>query len=295
MCSRILLGVAALLISVSPGEACSIPVFRYALERWGLGPYEVIVYHKGALDGDGEAVVKKINDTKANVHVTTVDLAGKVEPALAKWWDKYGDKNKLPYVLLRAHDGADLEAPVWSGPLTKDHLKAVLDSPVRQQMLQHLTKGESAVFLLLTSGNAKADEEAEKLLDEQLGILQKKVKLPEQDADGPQMKLGLPLRVGFKVLKISRNDPAEAAFVHMLLRCDEEILKVDEPIAFPVFGRGRMLCSLHGKDLNATQLANVVRFLCGACSCQVKELNPGVDLLLTGDWVDILEKIGGPK
>jgi hypothetical protein len=36
--------------------------------------------------------------------------------------------------------------------------------------------------------------------------------------------------------------------------------------------------------LNADLIRELTEFLCGACSCQVKEQNPGFDLLLTTDW-----------
>ncbi len=36
----------------------------------------------------------------------------------------------------------------------------------------------------------------------------------------------------------------------------------------------------------------MVSFLCGECSCQVKELNPGMDLPIVADWPAIFERIG---
>src|SRR5262249_42605094 len=63
---------------------------------------------------------------------------------------------------------------------------------------------------------------------------------------------------------------------------------------FPIFGRGRALCSLEGKALAAKDIEEAARFLCGACSCQVKELNPGVDLLIAADWDELIEAEPGP-
>ena len=37
-------------------------------------------------------------------------------------------------------------------------------------------------------------------------------------------------------------------------------------------------------QLNADLIHDLTEFLCGACSCQVKEQNPGFDLLLSTDW-----------
>ncbi len=68
------------------------------------------------------------------------------------------------------------------------------------------------------------------------------------------------------------------------------------PIAFPVFGRGRALCSLHGRDLEKpSELQRSLEFLCNACSCQAKELNPGLDLLISTDWTAPPETISSAE
>ncbi|HLH29106.1 MAG TPA: hypothetical protein VKW77_09320, partial [Acidimicrobiales bacterium] len=55
-------------------------------------------------------------------------------------------------------------------------------------------------------------------------------------------------------------------------------------VAFPVFGRGRVLWGLAGRGLTADNIGESGVFLTGACSCEAKELNPGVDLLFAADW-----------
>ncbi|HEY7425207.1 MAG TPA: hypothetical protein VH682_13330, partial [Gemmataceae bacterium] len=62
-----------------------------------------------------------------------------------------------------------------------------------------------------------------------------------------------------------------------------------EPMVFPVFGRGRALEGLIGKGINADTIENAAQFLCGACSCLIKRLNPGVDLLIAADWDAVIE------
>jgi hypothetical protein len=62
-----------------------------------------------------------------------------------------------------------------------------------------------------------------------------------------------------------------------------------------VFGRGRALCSLYGNDLKGpAELRRSLDFLCRACSCQAKELNPGIDLMIAGDWTVIFSAEEGP-
>ena len=61
-------------------------------------------------------------------------------------------------------------------------------------------------------------------------------------------------------------------------------------MAFPVIGRGRVLYALVGKGIFRDTIAMASRFVVGPCSCQVKDQNPGFDLLLAVDWD---EKLGG--
>jgi hypothetical protein len=59
---------------------------------------------------------------------------------------------------------------------------------------------------------------------------------------------------------------------------------VTGPIVYPLYGRGRALVAFTPENLNADNIAQAAMFLCGACSCEVKALNPGVDLLVSADW-----------
>jgi len=166
--------------------------------------------------------------------------------------------------------------------------KHLVDSPARRKIIELLTGGGSAVFLLLTSEDSNADDAAQELLRRESARWGEKIKLPEQTKDGPQLTSRIPLQVSFPVLVLSRQDPAEQLFVQMLLRGDEDLSNVKGPIVFTIFGRGRMLTSFQGDDLTARNLEQAARYLCGACSCQVKQQNPGVDLLLSADWSDLL-------
>jgi hypothetical protein len=60
----------------------------------------------------------------------------------------------------------------------------------------------------------------------------------------------------------------------------------DDPgtVVVPVFGRGRALEVIPATQLNESLIEGLTVYLCGACSCQVKERNPGFDLLIATDW-----------
>lgn len=95
---------------------------------------------------------------------------------------------------------------------------------------------------------------------------------------------GETLPISFSTLRVSRSDPAEHHLVAMLLGSEPDLATFTEPMAFPVFGRGRALYALVGKGITEDYVAEACSFLVGPCSCQVKGLNPGVDLLMAVDW-----------
>src|SRR5947207_2462688 len=92
--------ILPLLIAVALGvpqttQACTVPVFRFALERWELTTYEILVYHRGPLPNDVKAAIKHWTaaPAKANVEVTVIDLNADVKPAHQKLWNAHGNKD----------------------------------------------------------------------------------------------------------------------------------------------------------------------------------------------------------
>ena len=292
----LLLGVAFLL--PHQADACTIPVFRYALERWELTTYEIVVFHRGELPPDLQKTIKIWTKTplKANVDFTLVDLDARVDPKLQKLWKREGNDKKTPWMLVRYPVSRTEMLTTWAGPCTTANLLAVIDSPKRQEILSHLKRGVTGVFVLMTSGDDKADKVVHDMAIKELQALERKIKLPEQSKDGPQLKLPLPLKVLLPIVVLDRNRPEEAAFVKMLLATEEDLEKAKCPILFPIFGRGRVLGSLtnlpeRGNELNEKQVMEVTKFLCRECSCQVKELNPGVDMLIAANWEEIFNQL----
>jgi hypothetical protein len=294
--ARSFLAACLVLAFAAVAAACTIPVFRYALERWELTPYEIVVFHKAPLPADVRTVLTNLERgqpaVNAAVHVLEVDAA--LPKPFRTLYEKHGKGQPLPWMAVRLADAEAQAPPAWSGALSVTALRAVLDSPMRRKIVDELKKGTTATFLLLKSGDAEADGEAQKLVEKELTRLEKAIELPEQSEEGPQLRTGLPLKVVFKILPMDRGDPAEDAFLKIVMATEDELDKVKGPILLPVFGRGRLLCSLFGKDIDRSQIAQVARFLCSECSCQVKELNPGVDLMIQADWRDLLEKAGPP-
>src|SRR5262249_49726359 len=157
--------------------------------------------------------------------------------------------------------------------------------------------GESVVWVLVEGGDAAGDDRAAKVVATELKKLEKTLKLPEgiegNAAEEPanQLRSQLPLRLAFSTLRLSRKDPAEEFFLKMLLAADPDLAKEPGPLVFPIFGRGRILAGLAGKGITPGNLRDMASFLIGACSCQVKRLNPGSDSLLAVDWEPALQDV----
>ena len=238
-----LLTLVVVVAAALPVSACSIPVFRYALERWKPARYELVVYHKGPLADADKAILRRFDNIalNANLEVVRHDLAGtKVSADLQKIWDREGNGRALPYCVLRYPEAkADLPS-AWSGPLDAGELSRLLDSPARRAVRDKLAVGYAGVVVVVHHGDKSADALVVERLRKQLAALAEVAELPAPTKEGPQLKSPLPLRVAFPVVEIDR-DGAEAAFARMLLSSEEGSAKAKGPVAFPIFGRGRAL------------------------------------------------------
>ena len=291
-----------LLLALCPSgvAACQIPVFRYALERWRPEAIPAVVFHQGPLTQDQESAITALaGDPKApvNIEVRKIDLSTKLSPAEEKIWAAQGPgaKASLPWLALQPSSGAgdEVKSPVQVGGFDVAAARKLVDSPARRRIAGRLMGGQTAVWVLVEGTKATENDAAEKQLATELARLEKQLTLPEIDPDapGPKLRSRLPMRLSFEVLRVSRKDAAESVLVSMLT---QGLKPSEAPVVVPVFGQGRALCQLTGAEITPRQIADVAEFLIGACSCEVKELNPGFDLLLAADWESILADGGGP-
>ena len=277
----------------SAASACSVPVFRYALEHWRPDAYGVIVFHRGELsETQREQLVRLQADgdahQPANLVVKTIDLDQETDEALSALWEEQ-QTDRLPWMLITAPPRQGSLAPVWAGEFNAEQVSRVIESPIRQQLETRLLAGESVVWLFLDSGDAQADTAAYELLQKEIERLEQTLELPViEEADLSELSLDPEaLQLKMSTLRVSRDDAAEALLVETLLRVEPDLLSepyVSQPMAFPVFGRGRALYALVGAGIAADTIEEAGRFLTGACQCTVKAQNPGVDLLLAVDW-----------
>jgi hypothetical protein len=296
--SRLSAGAAAgvlgglFLLTSAPVQSCNVPIFRYALERWLPDAYEVFVFHRGPLAPEFRVLANSLELTAsnglANLTLVTVDLAGDVPSPLNALWLAQTNAT-LPWLLVRYPPSAHAEQPVWAGPLHREAVQALVDSPARREMVRRLTQGDSAVWLLLGGKQKERDDAAADLLASESKKLEKSIRLPEAVPDDPQMRAEVPLKVAFSVVRVSREDSQERMLVRQLLEVDPDFRARTGPMVFAILGRGRALPPLSGAQISAEVLREVAEFIAGPCSCEVKAMNPGFDLLLAADWEALLE------
>jgi hypothetical protein len=275
-------------------DACNVPVFRYALERWEAEPYAVLVFHRGPFEDEGTKALGLLESAAtnhfANVIIRRIDLSIEInEPDAREWWSR--QTNATPPWLVAVFPNAPSEMPAaWAGALSITNVQRLLDSPSRRELSRRLMAGESAVWLLLESGDRSADDALTSRLERELSDLEPKIQLPPAAPDDPQMHAPLPLEIAFSVLRVSRNDPAEAPFASLLLGSGPGLATNKAPVAFPIFGRGRLLAPVPGPQITAELIGEASDFVCGPCTCEFKGMNPGCDLLLTANWDSIFDQ-----
>ena len=290
-----------------------MPVFRYALERWQTDKYHAVVVHQGPLTEDQktavemlERVVGPISETGVNLLLHKLDLASspRVDP---RWKAEVSTfkPDDTPRIALYYPESTKISEPLWTGDLTMKNAKGIIDSPLRQKIRDELLTGTSNVWLLLQCGDESFDRKAEERLRKFLEQASSETKLPEgiiplekahQLRSGPDegpidmddvLRSSVPLKIHFSTLAVSRNDPAEEIFIAMLLNHSGRMRSIaGQPIAIPIFGRGRVLEGMIGEDITLEHTLGASTYLCAACSCQVKEENPGLDMLMAVKWAD---------
>jgi hypothetical protein len=280
------------LLSVSAGWGCSVPVFRYALERWAPSTYELWIFHRGPLGASEAQLASELEalvsggGLPANVEVQWVDVGGAMSPAAARAWSGQ-QPVAMPHATLVFAPHGSATGVAHAGPATLAGLRQLLVSPMRQQVVDRLLGGDSAIWLLVESGDAVADDVAFKRLTGALAEAERDLRLPEPDADSSDVTLAesdTPLRISFPVLRLSRREAEEAGFIALLTSTFTPAPRADQPFTVVVTGQGRAIAMLAGDDIDANYINAWCAFIAGACSCEVKADLPGSDLLLKADW-----------
>ena len=278
-------------------RACNVPVFRYALERWQSDNYELLVLHQRDLTLEEQQKVDKVRQATRpsgaalNLSVRECDLRTKMDRQL-EGLTRGLVKQKDPPLAVLLYSANSREVPdriVTKMPLDDLNVESLIASPVRQEVAKQLLEGQSAVWIFVTSGNQIQDADALRRLENQIEWNKANLKLPEQDVleadEFFDQENPIELKIDFSIVKLDRDDPREDFLIAMLMGSESDLVDLaNQPMAFPVIGRGRVLYALVGQGIYKDTIEMASKFVVGPCSCQVKDQNPGFDLLLNTDW-----------
>lgn len=280
----LVMAVAALL--PCPASACDTPVYRYALERWQPDDFLLVAPASAQESLRREIDALASRGPRANVAV--------LDPLEAAQLGRPVDPDRM--VLLAPPDKwqpGKLEE-VWSGPPTAAALARLADSPARRELAKRLISGEAIVWVVIDRGEADGGDGLQKLDPLITEFIRDVVAEDEArkdepslaEPDAPALKpsdkaIFWPPRMS--VLRVRADDPQEREFTALLTAAGEPELAAVSAV-FPVFGCGRTLGGLRLANLKAEAFLSACDFLTGACSCEVKEISPGTDLLLAAHW-----------
>ena len=292
---------------------CDTPVYRYAMYRWETSPYEIYVFNDGEDDPGAEPLrqaVQKLRDDRA--HPLNVEFV-EIDVTADRPWDGYpptvGDAWRTRPENTPAAEWRVVVSPrglvVHQGGLDADALTGLGESQASRNICEELAAAKAGALVLLLPGTPPKDEAAEsettKAAKAAVEEVQRRVatgdarlyKSPtqatqeqdEEEEDEADEEDSRPIETGAVV--VYRDDPSEAWLVKCLLGVEPDLVEeqfADQPMVFVAYGRGRVLPPYIGKGVTADNLVADVQFITGACSCTVKDENPGVDLLARYDW-----------
>ena len=284
----------------SKSTACPIPVFRYALEFWEPEPYRLEIFYKNSLRHGEEELIDYLikasegNEMKSNLITRTVNIVSSNRDIPHDILNDLSPDD-FPCMMLRFPFMSGKNKPLWSAPLNRENINILLNSPVRENIANKLISDATAVWLFIESSDARKNRQALTLLNRELRRLEQTLVLPDYELwldDYQNVSDDEVPKIKFDVVRVSYNDPHEELLVRMLLNtehCHDNL--ITEPIVFPIYGRGIALWAIIGDRINEINISGAAEFLTGHCSCQLKSLNPGFDLLISKDWDNLVENI----
>ncbi|MBN2292064.1 MAG: hypothetical protein JXM70_06535 [Pirellulales bacterium] len=278
--SRVLTTLLASGIATAAAQACNTPVYRYAMYNWRTTPYHVLFFHNPAeKSGEAQKVNRLLSELIAsqqsvNMELTEVDTTDgksidKLPEPIKKSWErarkKHAAKKSGWLHIIFSPWGREL----YSGQLNAETLRSITESPAREQMGELLSQGKLVAVCLMSKNKAN-----NRMLDKALAELTKQI---ESDSEMPSVEVAR--------VDVLASDPKESWFVRNLMLAEPDLKDfADQPMLFMAYGRGRSMLPYIGKGISAENLSGCVTFLTGACSCEVKADNPGIDLLVRYDW-----------
>ena len=257
-------------------SACTVPVFRYALDHWPSEPWQLEAPIAAFTQEPLSAALRNLGATSP-LNLTASPLDG-------------GDVAKLYFPVQTSPE----KSIAWQGKLDASNWEQLTNSPARQELIKRILAGESAVWVVLHGNDVKEHEALTARLTKRLTFLESAAQLPTIDPNDPDSQLGPgpDVMLKFSSLQIDRANPQETVLTAMLAGVKGlSELPPEQSFAALVFGRGRVLGAWPASELTESFIDDTTMFLIKACSCQAKAQNPGWDLLLNANWDEALRTI----
>ena len=140
-----------------------------------------------------------------------------------------------------------------------DEFRNLTSSPLREKVAAELMAGKLCVMVYLKTDNNEKDEKGLQTLHKAL-------------AASPFGKI-------ITVFELSRNSKPEVHFSSLLLKVEDDLKGIQEPMVFGVFGRFKALEPLLGKGISEENISLMIDYLTAECSCLIKDDLPGTDIL----------------
>jgi len=265
--SRITVACLAL---AGPVLACDTPVYEYALLHWPQDDTVVYYLHRGAegsTDAEVNALLGRVAaDQEGHANVTFVRVDGRraegQTPDARRALELAGDE-PLPRHVVVSPKGRVL----LSGRMTVADVRDLLQSPKTATLADILARGAQGTLVLLTDDDAERN-----------GGARDAVRAAIQTAKAAGRRVGM--------LELSRQDWRERWLVRQLLAVEADLTELGGPMVFGVYGRGHATEAYVGRGINAANLANLIGFMNGLCTCDIRAAGLGVDLVTNRDWGD---------
>ena len=277
---RIKAVILTAILTVVSVIACQVPVFRYALERWNPDKYMMTVSSPTELTEDEKAVITTIITNHANINFKRV-------------------KGEEKSITISSPYQPDNKGVVFKGPIKKESL-SLLQSPLRKKLIKNILSGKSSTILLLECSDKAKNEEAKKKVLKAIETAKKTLKVPDgivgknaknkDEVEDPDnvLRSEIELKIDFELIVVKRT-AEEDVLVKSLLHAEEDLMDLDEPMAFMCFGRGRSLYPAIGKGITEEYISTKLGVLCRACTCSSKQEIAGFDLFLAVNWKEAVD------
>ncbi|MFM7042012.1 MAG: hypothetical protein ACKO35_07490 [Planctomycetaceae bacterium] len=233
--------VVVVLLAQVGASACSIPVFRYALERWPADPFRIEAALPGSLAEDDRAALGQLEDRAAgnggSGNYTVERRPGATDAAR---------------VTIRAPRG---DAILWQGTAA-EAARVVDGGPSQRELVRRLLAGDAVVWLVVPGSDSSETERALALLETELPLVAADTPLPRGiGLPGSELLSDVPLEVRFSVL-VADSAAADAALLRHTLAAHLSAEKTDHEdaaLVAAVFGRGRVAHVMPAAALDATR------------------------------------------